>query len=450
MHREAAASMLTRIAAARNETDRLFALIKPAFLYERPIAERHRLVFYIGHLEAFDWNLLATEVFGLEPFDPAADSLFAFGIDPVDGGLPTDTPADWPSLDEVFAYRDAVRQRLDARIAQVDFSSADADLATRCEVAIEHRLMHAETLSYLMHQLPLHFKQRPDGEPAVAASAAAAPAARQRPVLQAAAVEVPAGIAQLGIARDRGFGWDNELCDDTPHAVEVPAFTMDRHMVSNGDFAEFVAAGGYQQPTFWTPADWTWIQTADIRHPAFWQAKAAGEPGGGWQIKTMFDLIDLPLDWPVYVSHAEASAYARYVGRALPSEAQWQHAASADLAPTPQATPNADFLRWNPLPVDAAEQGMNEFGLVGMFGNGWEWTSTHFAPLPGFRPFAFYPGYSANFFDAQHFVMKGGSPRTAACMLRPSFRNWFQPHYPYIYAGFRCVGDTAAGAPGVA
>jgi formylglycine-generating enzyme required for sulfatase activity len=77
-----------------------------------------------------------------------------------------------------------------------------------------------------------------------------------------------------------------------------------------------------------------------------------------------------------------------------------------------------------------------------MWGNGWEWTSTLFAPFPGFQPFPFYPGYSANFFDGQHYVMKGRSARTAACMLRPSFRNWFQPHYPYVYAGFRCVSNA--------
>jgi formylglycine-generating enzyme required for sulfatase activity len=76
-----------------------------------------------------------------------------------------------------------------------------------------------------------------------------------------------------------------------------------------------------------------------------------------------------------------------------------------------------------------------------LVGNGWEWTRTEFAPFPGFTPMPFYPGYSANFFDGKHYVTKGGSPRTAACMLRRSFRNWFQPHYPYVYATFRCVED---------
>jgi formylglycine-generating enzyme required for sulfatase activity len=89
--------------------------------------------------------------------------------------------------------------------------------------------------------------------------------------------------------------------------------------------------------------------------------------------------------------------------------------------------------------VGAFPQGQSAFGVADLVGNGWEWTSSVFAPFPGFRPFSFYQGYSANFFDGQHYVMKGGSARTAACMLRRSFRNWFQPHYQYVYAGFRCV-----------
>jgi len=152
----------------------------------------------------------------------------------------------------------------------------------------------------------------------------------------------------------------------------------------------------------------------------------------------------------VYVSHAEASAYARWAGKSLPTEEQWQRAAygSADgvarMYPWGDESPNSvlgnfDFDQWDPAPVNAHPSGRSAFGVDGMLGNGWERTSTVFAPYAGFEPFPFYRGYSADFFDGKHFVMKGGSARTAACMLRPTFRNWFQSHYQYVYAGFRCV-----------
>jgi len=130
------------------------------------------------------------------------------------------------------------------------------------------------------------------------------------------------------------------------------------------------------------------------------------------------------------------------------TEAEWQRASygSSDSPfPWGPETPGPehgyfDFARWDPLPVDAFPRGRSEFGVEGLLANGWEWTSTPFGPFAGFQAFPFYEGYSANFFDGKHFVMKGGSPRTGRSMLRRSFRNWFQPHYPYVYAGFRCAG----------
>jgi len=163
-----------------------------------------------------------------------------------------------------------------------------------------------------------------------------------------------------------------------------------------------------------------------------------------------FDEIPSPLDWPVYVSQAEANAYARWAGKSLPTEAEWQRAAygTADgderKYPWGNEPPNAslgnfDLERWDPTPVNAFPQAQSAFGVHDMLGNGWEWTSTIFGPFTGFEAFPFYKGYSADFFDGKHFVMKGGSSRTAACMLRSTFRNWFQSHYQYVYAGFRCV-----------
>jgi formylglycine-generating enzyme required for sulfatase activity len=164
----------------------------------------------------------------------------------------------------------------------------------------------------------------------------------------------------------------------------------------------------------------------------------------------MFEEVPLPLNWPVYVGYAEATAYARWAGKSLPTEEQWHRAAygtpdgSQRLYPWGNESPsphlgNFDFHRWDPTPVNAFPRGTSAFGVTDLLGNGWEWTSTVFAPFPGFEPFPFYRGYSADFFDGKHFVMKGGSPRTAAPLLRSTFRNWFQAHYQYVYAGFRCV-----------
>ena len=141
----------------------------------------------------------------------------------------------------------------------------------------------------------------------------------------------------------------------------------------------------------------------------------------------------MPWESPVYVSYAEAAAYARWAGKDLPTEAEWQRAAEGAMPP------EETRQLWDPPPVGFALGLGSRFGVEGLYGTGWEWTRTEFRPFAGFRAHSAYPGYSANFFDGLHYVMKGGSTRTAACLLRKSFRNWFQPHYQYVYAGFRCT-----------
>ncbi|HEX7907403.1 MAG TPA: SUMF1/EgtB/PvdO family nonheme iron enzyme [Paraburkholderia sp.] len=418
--------LVQRLIEARQVTDALFSIVKPGFLYERPIRERHRIVFYIGHLEAFDRNLFDQRLFDLPAFDPHLDQLFAFGIDPVDGGFPTDQPGDWPSLHTVRDYGSRAREQIDRELDALTHGSRVGASEQLLNVAIEHRLMHAETLAYMLHQLPLEQKISVPGDPVATQTA-------RREALSPM-VNIPAGSTVLGMARDSGhFGWDNEFGE---MHVDVPAFEIDRHMVTNGAFREFIEAGGYREPKWWSEKDWSWRQAEHIEHPACWSRRNADGEDDAWMLRTMFDEIPLPLDWPVYVSHAEASAYARWAGKTLPTEAQWQRAAHG--APH-AASGNFDFRSWDPQPVDAYPDNVSAFGVEGQFGNGWEWTSTVFDALPGFEAFPFYLGYSANFFDGQHYVIKGGSARTAQCMLRPAFRNWFQPHYQYVYAGFRCV-----------
>lgn len=431
--------LLDRLAQARVRTDEIFSIVTADSLYERPIPERHRIIFYIGHLEAFDWNLLRERVLDMKPFAADLDKLFAFGIDPVNGSLPSDQPSDWPSVASTHSYVGRIRESIDAGLATLDSADwnstpagTDYSASKLLNVAIEHRLMHAETLAYMLHQLPLERKVRKERAPELVVSPSVP-----------GMIEIPAGRATLGMSsQDGAFGWDNEFEAQT---VDVPAFAIDKYKVTNRQYLDFITAGGYENIAFWTKEDWDWRASHEIRQPVFWIQKNDRS-----YFRTMFDEIPLPMDWPVYVSQAEASAYARWANKSLPTEAQWHRAAYGTLNnverffPWGDETPDAskgnfDFQSWDPTRVNAFPDGDSAFGVADLLGNGWEWTSSKFEPFPGFQRFSFYPGYSADFFDGKHYVMKGASPRTAACMLRRSFRNWFQPHYQYVYAGFRCV-----------
>jgi formylglycine-generating enzyme required for sulfatase activity len=163
----------------------------------------------------------------------------------------------------------------------------------------------------------------------------------------------------------------------------------------------------------------------------------------------MFEMTPLPMDAPVYVTLAHARAYAEWKGLRLPTEPEFHRAAYATPGGAERAYPwgseppdarrhgNFDYLAWDPVSVAAFPGGDSAFGVSQLVGNGWEWSTTPFAPFPGFAPTSVYPGYSADFFDNQHFVLKGASPRTAALLTRRSLRNWFRPDYPYLYATFR-------------
>lgn len=425
--------LAARLADARARTDEIFDIVSPDALYERAIPERHRIAFYLGHLEAFDGNLLR-QAYDLASFNPVYDKLFAFGIDPVDGQLPSDAAEVWPRPEPIRAYNSRIREAVDECLAGTRAVAPGQDAATVINMAIEHRLMHAETLAYLLHQLPYKMKRK-HGDEAQAPRPAAAEAGRT--------VRVPSGRATLGRSRSAGvFGWDNEFGEK---AVDVPEFTIDAHKVTNGRFLEFLEAGGYENQAHWSRENWEWKEQQKLSHPSFWSRK-----GGSWRYRGMFSEVPLPEQAPVYVSHAEASAFARWAGRALPTEAQFHRAAFGTPAGEEREYPwgneapgekhgNFDFRHWDPTPIGSYPAGASAFGAQEMVGNGWEWTSSVFEPFPGFEAHPFYRGYSADFFDGKHFVMKGGSTRTAACMLRRTFRNWFQPRYPYVYAAFRTV-----------
>jgi len=400
----------------RARTEALFDLVDDEAYYSRPIDLRHPIVFYEGHLPAFSFNTLVKRALGGASIDPALEALFARGIDPSDDDNRTPSDRGWPSRTAVRQFAAEADSRVREALTRGDLDRPGDPLLHRSEAVftiLEHEAMHQETLLYMWHRLPFDQKRRP---------------AAYRPVVEgevpaAEWIDIPSGRATLGA--DEGelpFAWDNER----PHCSEdVSAFAMQRHNVTNRDFLEFVDQGG-RPPAFWERLENTW----------YWRG--------------LFDRIPLPMSWPVYVSQAEATAYAEWRGWRLPTEAEFQRAAYGTpegperVYPWGSTSPSPahgvfDFTSWDPEPAASHPAGRSAWGVEDLVGNGWEWTSTVFAPFPGFRALPSYPEYSADFFDGEHFVMKGASTATARELIRPTFRNWFRPRYPYVYATFRCI-----------
>src|SRR3984885_3003174 len=268
-----------RLNSARELTDSIFRLLSPEALYSRPIPERHRLVFFLGHLEAFDWNLIARKTLGVKSLSPQFDTLFEFGIDPPVGQAAADQPSDWPGVEEIQADNRRVRGRIGELLDQAPEQIV--------QVALEHRLMHAETLAYLLHNLPYDQK-----------TSTAAAVVHSMDSLANPTIEISPGVATLG-QKPGEFGWDNEFDE---HQVTVPGFRIGKYKVTNGQYLDFVREGA-PAPHFWT------------------------QRGDRFIYRGMFSEIPLPLNAPVYVTHAEATAYARWAGKKLPTEPQFHRAA---------------------------------------------------------------------------------------------------------------------------
>jgi formylglycine-generating enzyme required for sulfatase activity len=385
-------SLIQWYRATRARTRRLFDIITPDAYYDRPITLRNPIVFYEGHLPAFSVNTLVKMTLKKQGIHPYFEKIFERGIDPENEGAvksPTDL---WPPRDEVQAYGIEADALIERTLCE---DNIEIDGGEAVGTIIEHELMHQETLLYMFHELPYSKRAAGSGQRAEAPACYSLPAARS--------VRIPAGPATLGAPRGSRFGWDNEFPE---LHVDVPAFEMDAYNVTNGEYLEYIEATGAKAPHFW--------------------ARVKDQ----WHRRGLFELAPLPMNAPVYVTHEEATAYAKWKGARLPSEAEW-HRASGEA--TPEG--NFDFQHWDP--VDVGSYAPNEFGIYDLVGNGWEWTSTPFGPFPGFEPMPSYRVYSADFFDNAHFVLKGASPVTARELVRKSFRNWFRPNYPYVYATFR-------------
>ena len=336
------------------------------------------------------------------------------------------------SLDQAHAYGDAVRARALDRLARADLGPDAAEPLLRHgfvhNMVAQHEHQHTETILAAVQLLP-------PGE----GHQLAAPPSRPGQAVVPDEVLVTAGPFTMGTS-DR-WALDNER---PPHEVDVPAFWIDATPVTNARYQRFIAAGGYADPSVWTADGWTWRQEAGLHAPQFWR-----RDGDGWLRLRFGNLEAVPADEPVqHVCWYEADAYARWAGRRLPTEAEWEKAARHDpdtgasrrwpwgeLDPT-SAHANLGHSLLRPAPVGAYPLGVSPSGCHQMVGDVWEWLASDFRPYPGFQAHP-YPEYSEVFFGDGHKMLRGGSWATHPSVGRATFRNWDLPIRRQIFAGFR-------------
>jgi iron(II)-dependent oxidoreductase len=296
----------------------------------------------------------------------------------------------------------------------------------------QHEQQHVETM-LATHQLRT-------GPPLLGAGAPL-PAGRAVPH---DAVLIPAGEFVLGVdAADEPWSLDNER---PAHRVSLPAFRLSRLPVTNAEWQQFIDAGGYDEPRWWSPRGWAHRLDAGLERPLFWSADGS---------RRRFGLVeDIPPDEPVqHVCKFEAEAYAAWAGGRLPTEQEWEKACAwdpaagrrrrwpwGDSAWTP-ALANLGGTALRPAAVGAYPAGASGYGVEQLVGDVWEWTSSDFCPWPGFTPML-YQDYSAPFFGCDYKVLRGGSWATGGQAIRPSFRNWDLPIRRQIFTGVRVAYDV--------
>ena len=342
-----------------------------------------------------------------------------------------------PSLEECRELMAEIRSAVLERMSEVTLDGDNELLRDGYvyEMVLQHEYQHNETI--------LQTLQLKQGIPYRAPRAYALPSGRS-PNDRGAMVRFPGGVVRLG-TDDRTAAYDNER---PAHDVELAPFSIDVYPVTNGEYLEFMRAGGYARRDFWSDAGWAWQTEVQVDAPKYWM-----RDGDQWCVRAMDRVTSVDPDLPVcHVCYHEAEAFARFAGKRLPTEQEWEAAAGwdpvarrmrvfpwGDEAVTPQLA-NVDQLSFATAPVGAYGSNRSPLGCYGMIGDVWEWTSSDFLPYPGYRMFP-YPEYSEVFFGSEYKVLRGGSWATRPGAIRNSFRNWDYPIRRQIFAGFRCARD---------
>ena len=368
----------------------------------------------IGHVAWFQERWVLRHARGAEPLLQSGDALYD------SARVHHDTRWDLPLPDRAGTLR-YMREILD-RVA----NGPPGEDAYFHRLALFHEDMHGEALTYTRQTLaypPPSFC----ADPAPAGGGALE-----------GDVEVPGGRYRLGALGDEPFVFDNEKW---AHEVDVRPFRIARAAVTNEAFAAFVDAGGYANDRWWSRDGLAWRRETNAANPVYWERA----PGGGWRRRRFDRAVPLEPHHPViHVSWFEAEAYCNWAGRRLPTEAEWELAASTpdkrkfpwgDERPSAR-TANVDGLAGGPIDVGACPAGDSAYGCRQMIGNVWEWTSTDFAPHPGFVVDP-YKEYSEPWFASPHKVLRGGCWATRGRLLRNTWRNFYPPNRRDVLSGFR-------------
>jgi len=411
----------------RSQTLQLFDLLTSEDVARtEPMPGFRPLLWHLAHIGVYQNYWVLQRCAGQASINPKYDIHF----DPIK--TPREEAKVLPSRAEIEAYDartlDLVEQFLDSpdRESHTTFG-LHPDYAL--DLVIEHELQHQETIAFVLQALPLAAKRRHEAPP----------------IGRRAAVAGEIALPQLEVAiggDERGFVYDNEL---PRHVVRVQPFCIDRDLTTNAEYAEFIERGGYHDRSLWSDDGWAWLTTAGVSAPLYW----TGPP---WRERTFFDEGALREDAPVTgVSWFEAEAYAKFRGKRLPTEVEWEagaawNPASASMRRFPwgdeAAMPAAGLRRiWGTLPVGSAPGQTSALGVHDVTGNLWQWTSSEFCGYPGFSPYP-YPEYSQVWFDGDHRVSRGGSWFTDRNLARVSFRNFYRRHFRPAFLGIRCARDA--------
>lgn len=408
------------------------SLVSDDIFYLSPDPLRNRLIFYLGHSPVFYINKLICVGLLEKRINSHFETLFEVGVDP-------ETPAEldaamqgisWPEVAKVWQYREQAKDAIANIIANTPLNLPihQQHPFWALLMGLEHSRVHFETSSMLLRQLPVDCLQRP-ADWDYAPSNGDIPENEMR--------LIPGGVVKLGKPQDdHTFGWDSEYGDRT---VEVKPFLASKYLISNGEFLEFVQDGGYENPNYWNDESSNWKQLYNVQHPKFWLPSA-----DGYRYRTVFEEIDLPLDWPVEVNYYEAIAFCRWKGEniRLMSEAEWNKALIYSQSDSNTSDRNLNLKFISPSPVNMFPPA-NSAGIHDLRGNVWEWLGDTINPLPGFQPHPLYLDQSAPFFDGKHQMLLGGSWATNGSMALPTYRNWFRPYF-YQHSGLRIAQDFSA------